>query len=389
MARRLAIIGAGPVGLEAGLLGVERGWETTVLEKGRVGDALRRWGPTRLFSPFSMNASRRVVERLGPKAPDPDALLTGPEMAQAVLEPIAAALGDRVRTGCRVIAVGRARFSRTQHAGHPLRAERPFRLLVEGPDGEEALEADAVLDASGVYDLPCAAGTGGLPAVGERALGDRVIRTLGALQSARENLAGRPVLLVGHGHSAANALAVLEALVREAPATRVTWAVRSPNARPCEEVAGDPLPERRTVVARANDLAESPPAWLAVERRAHVERLAGADSGAIDVSLSGGRRLRVGAVASFTGYRPDTSFLSELVLDLSPVSEGAGPLHRAVTAVTDCLSVPAVSARHLASGEPGFHLVGSKAYGRSRAFLLRTGLSQLETTFDLLGSGGQ
>jgi hypothetical protein len=47
--------------------------------------------------------------------------------------------------------------------------------------------------------------------------------------------------------------------------------------------------------------------------------------------------------------------------------------------VTDCLTVPRVTARDLESGEPGFALVGAKSYGRSRAFLLQTCLAQLET----------
>lgn len=385
--RRLAIIGAGPIGLEAALLGTERGFDATVLEKGRVGDALRRWGPTRLFSPFSMNVSPRLRARLGAAAPAEDALLTGPEMASMVLDPVAASLAAAVRTGVTVVAVGRARLTRGELAGHPVREERGFRLVLETAVGEEVLEADVVIDASGVYDTPCAAGAGGLPAVGERALGANVIRTLGELADRRPSLAGTRVLLVGHGHSAANALVSLEALAREAPATHLTWATRSMNARPCQEVAEDPLPERRTVVARANELAGDPPAWLSVQRRAHVERLLAKD-GAIEAGLTGGRVVTVDAVLSLTGYRPDTRFLSELALDLSPVSEGAGPLHRAVANVVDCLSPAKVSARDLASGEAGFFLAGSKAYGRSRTFLLGTGIAQLEAIFDLLGSGG-
>jgi hypothetical protein len=50
--------------------------------------------------------------------------------------------------------------------------------------------------------------------------------------------------------------------------------------------------------------------------------------------------------------------------------------------VTDCLSVPRVRAEDLASGEPRFHLVGSKSYGRARTFLLQTGFAQLETILD-------
>ena len=276
---------------------------------------------------------------LGPSLPAEDALLTGVEMAERVLEPLAASapLRGRVRTGHRVVAVGRARMTRAEMAGHPLRAERPFRLLVDGPEGEYAMEAEAVLDASGVYDTPAAVGAGGVPARGERAMQPLLVRHLGTLEERLPGLAGRDVLLVGHGHSAANAIGLLERL---SPSPRVVWATRSPNRRPCVEVAGDPLPERRSVVARANALAADPPAFLRVERRASVEAIEPAN-GQLAVSLSGDRGGRFDAVVGFTGYRPDLSFLSELALEISPVSEGALRLHRAIAGVTDCLAAPA------------------------------------------------
>jgi len=40
------------------------------------------------------------------------------------------------------------------------------------------------------------------------------------------------------------------------------------------------------------------------------------------------------------------------------------------------------SAADLASGEPGFHLVGARSYGRARTFLLQTGYAQLDTILD-------
>src|SRR5262249_41397746 len=143
-----------------------------------------------------------------------------------VLAPLAerAPLAGRVLVGHRVIAVGRAGMTRGDYAGHPLRGERPFRLLVETPSGERVFEASAVLDASGTHGQPNALGAGGLPAVGERAVGARVIRDLGTLDARRGALAGRRVLLVGHGHSAANAIGVIDAVAQEAPGTRVTWA---------------------------------------------------------------------------------------------------------------------------------------------------------------------
>jgi hypothetical protein len=368
------------MGLEAALGAEGRGFDVTVLEKGRVGESLRRWGGTRFFSPVGMNVSPRAKQRLAGRLPPEDAILTGPEMVARVLEPLAACLRGPVRTGHRVIAVGRSRLTRAELAGHPLRAERPFRLLVEGPEGEYAIEADAVLDASGVYDTPAAVGSGGVPARGERAAGPQLVRHLGVLDELLPGLAGRDVLLVGHGHSAAHAIALFEAL---SPTPRVVWATRSAHRRPCVEIAGDPLPERRSVASRANALAQDPPAFLNVERLAGVESIE-AENGHFVVSLGRGRGGRFDAVVGFTGYRPDVSFLSELALEISPVSEGALRLHRAIAGVTDCLTPPRVRDEDLLSGEPGFHLVGSKAYGRLPTFLLQTGHLQLERLLDLV-----
>src|SRR5258706_6366505 len=204
---RLIVIGAGPMGLEAALLGVERGFEVTVLEKGQVGDALRRWGATRTFSPFGMNLSRRARALLDDAPPD-DALLTGRELAERVLQPLAhaAPLAGRVHLGTRVLAVGRARMTRAELAGHPLRAERPFRVVCETREGERVLEAERVLDASGVYDLPTCVGAGGLPAVGERALAGRLARDLGQLEARLPLCRWRRVQRIGHAHSARQAL---------------------------------------------------------------------------------------------------------------------------------------------------------------------------------------
>jgi thioredoxin reductase len=382
--KSVAVIGAGPMGLEAALGARERGFSVTVLEKARVGENFRRYGSARLFSPFAMNVSARARAALGPSAPGPDALLTGTEMAERVLEPLARlpALAGCVRTGHAVTAVGRARMTRRDLPGHPLRAERPFRILLDTGDGEQVIEADAVLDASGVYDRPAAVGLGGIPARGERALDGALIQRLDALQAALPWLGGKDVLLVGHGHSAAGALAAMAAL-SDPPVIR--WATRSPNRRPCVEIADDPLPERARVTTQANDLAADPPGFLTVERRSGVEAFARQD-GRVAVTLSGARGGVFDAVLGFTGYRPDLSFLSELALDVSPMSEGAAGLARALAGITDCLAVPVLRPADLDSGEPGFHLIGAKSYGRLPTFLLRNGYEQLETILDRLAA---
>jgi hypothetical protein len=329
-----------------------------------------------------MNASPRMLELLGSDAPPSDALLTGSEMADHVLAPLVARdpLRGRVRTHTRVLAIGRRGLTRSDYAGHPLRAERPFRLVVEN-GLEQTLEADAVFDASGGYAVPNPVGSGGLPARGEGRLGRRVLRTLGELDERLSELAGRRVLLVGDGHSAANAIIVLSALAARDPATRVVWAVRSLRRRPCEEIANDPLPESERVVAEANALAENPPPFLEMERRAAIDSFVEKSDG-LTVGLGGDRSVCCDYVAGFTGFRPSQAIHSELTLEISPVTEGGARLYRAVSNVTDCLSVPQLTPRDLESGEPNYWFIGSRGYGRARTFLLQTGLAQVETILE-------
>ena len=375
--RRLAVIGAGPIGIAAAIGAIDRGFDVTVLEKGNVGDSLRSWGTTRFFSPLHMNISPRMRAILGHSIPD-DALLSGAEMVEGVLRPLAERdpLRGRIRTNTRVTAIGRRGLTRSDYAGHPLRAERPFRIVL---NENEAIEADVVFDATGGYAVPNAIGAGGLPAPGENDVAP--IRTLSALDAARDDLRGKRILLVGDGHSAANAILTLAQLANAG--TRVTWAVRRPNRRPCEEVVDDPLPERATVVGAANALAESPPDFLHVERRAMVDSFIRRGEG-IEVRLTNDRMITVDRVVAFTGFRPNGGILRELTVETSPVTEGAARLYRAIANVTDCLNVPRVSREDLASGEPNFYFVGSRSYGSAPSFLLRTGLAQLETILDAL-----
>jgi hypothetical protein len=376
--RRLVVIGAGPVGIAAALGAIRRGFETTVLEREAVGASLRRWGGVRLFSPLAMNVTPEMRAARGARMPSDDALLTGDELVDDVLLPLAESspLDGRIRIAT-VRAVGRDRMRRGDHAGHPLRQERRFRILLEESGAERWLESDVVLDTSGLQGPMPALGPGGLPALGESSV--PVVRDLGGVQAALPSLAARRVLLVGHGHSAAHAIRWLAH--RAEVGTTVVWATRSAHLRPVAEVANDPLPERSRVATEANALAAAPPPWLRIERKAHVETLTPGSDG-IEVHLSGSRIAIVDHVVALVGRRPDHAILSELAIEISPVTEGAARLSRALAHITDCLAVPSVAAHDFASGEASFHLGGIKSYGRSTAFLLRTGYAQLDTILD-------
>jgi thioredoxin reductase len=361
MPRRIVVVGAGPIGLAAAIGALDRAFDVTVLEAGEVGASPRSWGTTRFFTPLWMNTTPRMQAILGDAIPDGDSILTGPEYADAVLRPLVERdpLRGRVRTNTRVVSIARKGLTRTDYAGHPLRGEKPFRIATN--DGD-LLETDIVLDATGNSAIP-------LPFAARPTTID-AIRTLGALDARKNELRGKRVVVVGHGHSAANALLVLRDINAE-----VTWVVRSANRRPCEEIANDALPERQRIVAAANTLASN----LRVERRASIESISGTT-----VQLTGGRSVEADAVVALTGYRPANDFTSELALETSPVSEGGARLYRAISNITDCLCVPQLAKEDFASGEPNYFFVGARAYGRSRTFLLQTGFAQVETILESL-----
>src|SRR5699024_7258612 len=228
------VIGAGPVGLATAAHLRERDLTPLVLEAGpSIADSIRQWGHTRLFSPWRYNiddTARRLLEPTGWQAPDPEALPTGHELLEDYLVPLATALGSAIQTDYRVVAVSREGIDKTRSAD---RAQTPFLVRVESADGTTAeIRARAVVDASGTWGQPNPLGQSGLPAPGEKEAAAQGLITapLPAVNGADcAQFAGRHVLVVGAGHSAANTLLDLVDLAQQEPGTRISWAVRTPD----------------------------------------------------------------------------------------------------------------------------------------------------------------
>ena len=55
--RKIAVLGAGPMGLETALYARTLGHPVTVYEADTVGHHLLAWGHVRLFTPWSLNVS--------------------------------------------------------------------------------------------------------------------------------------------------------------------------------------------------------------------------------------------------------------------------------------------------------------------------------------------
>jgi hypothetical protein len=197
MQHHVAILGAGPVGLDAALACAAAGRTFTVYEAGdTVAAHVRAWGHVRLFTPWDLNVSHRMRALL-PHAPTGQDCPTGAELTERLLDPVAAlpVLADRIRLRTRVVGVARTGLLKHEQIGSGARAAAPFTLLLDGPDGEETAEADLVLDCTGTYAVPNTLGAGGIPARGERALAHRITRTLPAVEDP-EHWAGTVLLVV-------------------------------------------------------------------------------------------------------------------------------------------------------------------------------------------------
>lgn len=388
----MAILGAGPVGLECLLQARESGWEAHLYEAGRIGENVRSWAHVRMYSPWRMNVSAAGRAALGLADVDPDALPTGAEYLARYLEPLAGSplLAGAVHCGTEVVALSRGPLLKGDAIASDARREAAFRILLKDRDGERVEEADVVVDATGTYATPNRLGPGGIPAVGElaaRGIEHRIPDLAGRDRAAS---AGRRTLVVGSGHSAATAIAALEDLAREVPRTRVVWLTRSEDDRPVPEVPDDPLAERARIAGTANRIAEDGEGWLERLRGTHVEavREAGFGFRVTAGGAGGGRTLEVDRVLALVGYRPDPGLARELQVQTCWATEGTYPLAAALLSraggSADCLEIGLdLDASTLRHPEPGFFTLGMKSYGRNPDFLLQVGFKQVD---DLLAS---
>lgn len=391
----IAILGAGPTGLEAALAAVDGGFPFTIYEAGEgVAADVRRWGHVRLFTPWSLNVSPRMRRHLsagGVTVPDSDECPTGAELAAVLFEPLVAlpAVAANLRTGARVLEVGREGLVKSDEIGTGKRAERRFRLLIEDAEGTERIVlADVVLDCTGTYGNPNATGSGGIAAPGERALADLIERHVPDVAGEADAWAGKTVLVVGAGHSAQTAVADLADLAAARPGTRVLWALRdeAPAFQPDPE---DPLPDRARLLARAAELAAGASPAVEALTGVVVDSFARANGRALVIlrQTDGGERsVEVDRILSLTGYVGDHGLYRQLQVHECYATSGPMKLAAALlgSGSGDCLAQASHGADSLVNPEPGFYLLGSKSYGRNPTFLMRVGWEQVEEVFGLL-----
>ena len=320
----IAVIGGGPVGLAAAAHLVSRNVPVKVYEAGPVvGTNMRDWGHVRVFTPWRYcvdPVAATLLERRGWSMPSADVFPTGGEIVANYLEPLAATpeLAGVIETGARLTAISRLGLDKVMSRG---RKERPFCLSIGTGHGLRRDLARAVIDASGTWATPNPLGASGLPADGEAAFSDRITYGIpNVMGKDRASYAGRTTLVVGAGHSAANALLDLASLAETAPSTSAIWATRGTNlARIYGGGDADQLPARGELGTDTRELVESGRVRLVAGFAILSVRKDG-DRIIVEGETAQGPQTigPVDRIIAATGQRPDLSLTRELRLDLDP-----------------------------------------------------------------------
>lgn len=350
---RIAIIGGGPIGLEAALYARALRHEPIVFERGLVAQNVSQWGFVSLFSPWTMNTTplgwKAINAERRTDPPDGKICPTGNEFRDRYLLPLASSrqLQDAIRTRSNVISVA------PKHGR--------FNVTLRDANSSERVEtADAVFDCSGTYHHHRWAGRGGVPAPGERDAEARIWYQLPDITGRdRDRFIGKHTLVLGAGYSAATVLLGLEALHRENSKTRASWAIRR-IGQAMQALHNDPLPARASLVKHSIAVANSPPSWLqylgnCVLERIDAEKQIGVTLKYMETDLA----LVVDEVVALVGYGPEQL--------MEPWASGS-------PAAADGLLNPA----------PNLFILGAKSFGTNSNFLLAVGHRQIRDAFRIL-----
>ena len=228
----VAVIGGGPVGVEAALYARFLGYFVILFDARRVGSRLVRWGEFPMNVPFgeatsTLGLAALEAQGVAQDLPDANSIVTYREYIEKYVTPIAKSdlLEECIHINSPVISVSRAHYQKFQPASIEDRSEDEFRLLLNGKvRGEFTQLADIVLDCSGDGRSPAGIGPGGSMAIGQSSLGQHFeVGPRDLSDKDRDRFVGKHTVLFGSGPVACRNAAQFIALAQDNPNTRLTW----------------------------------------------------------------------------------------------------------------------------------------------------------------------
>ncbi len=405
---RIAVLGAGPIGLETALYARFLGYDVDVFERGQVAEHVRQWGHVRLFTPFGINSSslgRSAITTQNPAAdlPPADRQITGQQWLDTYWLPLSQVdlLRDQIHEQTEVIAVGKESYLKSELVSQEDRFDELFLILTRDTQGTETWhEADIVIDTTGTFGVPNHLGPGGLPAAGESKLQaqklwaheapDLSFRLPDISGAHRDHFLGKHTLVLGAGYSAATNLAALLQNQQEDASTQITWATRHPGEKLGQGLISrfenDVLPQRDELARTVNQAALE--GSIRVLSEAQIQRLSVTDSQTWRVEFCSEDLpdLEFDSILANVGFQGDWTLSEELQVHRCYAS--GGPMQWSATlletANADCMTTQNQSAERLITTEPNFYVLGSKSHNRWSNFLFQNGLDQIRMLFSVI-----
>jgi hypothetical protein len=400
----VAIIGAGPIGIEAALYARFLGYDVLLIDHGKVAGNVLKWGHLKMFTPFHRNSTSLGLAALRAqepdyKAPAADAYLTGREYAQEYLVPLAKTdlIYDGVHVHSRIVSISRVQSQKEEQASNDDRAGDEFRILIDSKSrGLWTARADIVIDTTGNQSLTRGlAPGGGVPLATDETLQAILPAWFDITGKEGESLRDKEILLVGNGLEAAHAAVVLHEMSNNFPQTKTTW-VTLPNANGQPELSSflcnvqhSPSDDLRQLHDRAQVLLQGASARVIPLAAWGVERIDRDESGKLTATLLTGFEETLpracDVVIAANGARPDWSFVEPLRVGLCAKTDAPLGSAAALFAGEDKTAEPAWSGNELVTTEPNYYVLGAKSYGYRSGFLLHAGYAQIRSLFALIG----
>ena len=382
----IAIVGAGPVGLAAAAHLIQYKQKVIILEAGtEVGANILTWKHIKLFSQWKYNidkAASSLLEKYKWKKPNLEEIPTGKELVENYLIPLSKIpeIHEVIALNTKVISIAKKNIDKMKTAN---RENVPFVIYTEHEGSIQAIEARAVIDATGTWGNPNPANSSGVWLKSEKYLKENIFYGLpDILGESISRYKNKKVAVIGSGHSAINALLELGILKEKNPETEIIWIIRKERVE--DSYGGeekDALEARGLLGSRIHEIVDK--GTVQVYTSFRVDQLIKNTSTITIIGEIKGVKSEIELIDEVivnTGNRPNYSFLNELRTKVDFVTESVEAISPLIDPnLHSCGTVRPHGERELRQPEKNLYIVGSKSYGRAPTFLMATGYEQVRS----------